>query len=269
MKYYYKISEISKLYSIGQDSLRYYERLGILNPKRDKNQYRMYSLKDIYKLNLIRDLRNLNFSMAQIKDYLDHQTVENTLNILCREDEFLKIQIQELIERQAAIKERIASLSHARNLPSGHITVKALPCRRCVQETAYMTQDEEMDLHIQKLLARHGEKVHNFGSQAIGAFLSAKDLLGGTAHVYRSVFFILESDSPNYDCELPAGDYLSYCYRGSYENNARCLMKMAGHMSAHGLTALGEPFELFKIDNRDTVAEDEFLTEIQILIESV
>ncbi len=46
-------------------------------------------------------------------------------------------------------------------------------------------------------------------------------------------------------------------------------MKMAGHMSAHGLTALGEPFELFKIDNRDTVAEDEFLTEIQILIESV
>ena len=93
MKYYYKISEISKLYSIGQDSLRYYERLGILNPKRDKNKYRMYSLKDIYKLNLIRDLRNLNFSMAQIKDYLDHQTVENTLNILCREDEFPKIQI--------------------------------------------------------------------------------------------------------------------------------------------------------------------------------
>lgn len=268
MKYYYKISEISKLYNIGPDSLRYYERLGILNPKRDKNQYRMYSLKDIYKLNLIRDLRNLNFSMAQIKDYLDHQTVENTLNVLCREDEFLKIQIRKLKKRQAAIKERISSLSHARRLPAGHMTVKTLPRRRCVLETAYITQDEEMDLYIQKLLARHEEKIHNFGSQAIGAFLSAGDLLSGTANVYQSVFFILEDDCPVYDCELPAGDYLSYCYRGSYERNAECLAKMVDYMPSHGLTAAGKPFELFKIDNRDTMIEDEFLTEIQIHIKS-
>ena len=59
MKNYYKISEISKLYGIGPDSLRYYERLGILKPKRDTNQYRLYSLKDLYKLNLICDLRKL------------------------------------------------------------------------------------------------------------------------------------------------------------------------------------------------------------------
>ncbi len=37
MKNYYKISEISKLYNIGPDSLRYYEQLGILKPKRDTN----------------------------------------------------------------------------------------------------------------------------------------------------------------------------------------------------------------------------------------
>ena len=93
MKNYYKISEISKLYGIGPDSLRYYERLGILKPKRDTNQYRLYSLKDIYKLNLICDLRKLNFSMSQIKEYLDCQTVGNTLDILYREQELLKIQI--------------------------------------------------------------------------------------------------------------------------------------------------------------------------------
>ena len=58
MKDYYKISEISKLYGIGVDSLRYYERLGLIHPKRDTNGYRLYHLKDIYKLNLIRDLRS-------------------------------------------------------------------------------------------------------------------------------------------------------------------------------------------------------------------
>ena len=31
MKQFYKIGEISKLYQIGPDSLRYYEELGLLN----------------------------------------------------------------------------------------------------------------------------------------------------------------------------------------------------------------------------------------------
>ena len=70
MKDYYKINEIAKLYGIGVDSLRYYERLGILKPRRDTNGYRLYSLKEMYKLNMIRDLRRLNFSMEQIKAYL-------------------------------------------------------------------------------------------------------------------------------------------------------------------------------------------------------
>ena len=82
MKDYYKINEISKLYGIGVDSLRYYERLGILKPRRDTNGYRLYDLKDMYKLTVIRDLRKLDFSMAQIKDFLEGQCVENTLSLL-------------------------------------------------------------------------------------------------------------------------------------------------------------------------------------------
>ena len=41
MKDYYKINEIARLYGIGQDSLRYYERLGLLSPRRDTNGYRL------------------------------------------------------------------------------------------------------------------------------------------------------------------------------------------------------------------------------------
>lgn len=43
MKKYFKIGEIAKLYHIGTDSLRYYEKLGILTPKRSENDYRLYS----------------------------------------------------------------------------------------------------------------------------------------------------------------------------------------------------------------------------------
>lgn len=266
MKNYYKISEISKLYGIGPDSLRYYERLGILKPKRDTNQYRLYSLKDIYKLNLICDLRKLDFSMAQIKDYLNRQTVENTLDILHREQKLLTQKLTELQEKEQLISERIETLRKAEDIIPDCFVLKSFPRRLCVQEQAYITRDEEMDFLIQKLLLRHKKKIHNFGSQTIGAFLSVRDLIQGTANVYNSVFFILDKNTCGYDCELPAGDYLSCYYRGSYHQNDLCLKKMLDHIREHHLTPLGEPFELYEIDNRDTMNEEEFLTEIQIQV---
>ena len=96
MKDYYKINEIARLYGIGVDSLRYYEKLGILKPRRDTNGYRLYNLKDMYKLNVIRDLRRLDFSMQQIKDYLEGQTVDHTLALLRQEQALVQAQIQEL-----------------------------------------------------------------------------------------------------------------------------------------------------------------------------
>ena len=76
------------------DSLRYYEKLGILKPRRDTNGYRLYNLKDMYKLNVIRDLRRLDFSMQQIKDYLEGQTVDHTLALLRQEQTLVQAQIQ-------------------------------------------------------------------------------------------------------------------------------------------------------------------------------
>jgi len=111
MKNYYKISVISKLYDIGVDSLRYYERLGILTPKRDTNGYRLYNLTDLYKLNIIRDLRALDFSMMQIKEYLDQQSLENTLNLLHQETEMIEHEIANLHARKTIIQDRIRSLS--------------------------------------------------------------------------------------------------------------------------------------------------------------
>ena len=98
MKTYYKINEISKLYNIGQDSLRYYEELGILHPMRDKNNYRQYTTSDIHRLNVIRDLRNLGFSMKSIQDYLENRTIANSLSFMEEEERIINQKIQELYQ---------------------------------------------------------------------------------------------------------------------------------------------------------------------------
>ena len=54
MKKYFKIGEISRIYDIGVDSIRYYEEIGIIKPERSESGYRLYSIHDIWRLNVIR-----------------------------------------------------------------------------------------------------------------------------------------------------------------------------------------------------------------------
>lgn len=266
MKNYYKISEISKLYGIGPDSLRYYERLGILKPKRDTNGYRLYSLKELYKLNIIRDLRTLDFSMEQIKEYLDKQCIDNTLALLYEEQSLLHTRIRELKKRERIIKTRIIDLTALSKIPAETFHVKEYPERYCVQLSEYITRDEEMDFLIKKLHKKHENKIHDFGTQTIGAFFSMEDINRGIPNIYTSVFFVLEQDISNYDFILPAGKYLSYYYRGNYEQNAGYVRTIFNYAEKKGLLPIGKPFEIYEIDNRDTMRPEEFLTQIQIPI---
>ncbi len=132
MKTYYKINEISKLYNIGQDSLRYYEELGILHPMRDKNNYRQYTTSDIHRLNVIRDLRNLGFSMKSIQDYLENRTIANSLSFMEEEERIINQKIQELYQLKVDILHRKASLKACQQLPMEAIELMRLPQRKCV-----------------------------------------------------------------------------------------------------------------------------------------
>lgn len=268
MKNYYKISEISKLYNIGPDSLRYYERLGILKPKRDINGYRLYSLKELYKLNMIRDLRSLDFSMDQIKKYLEEQSAHNTLKLLHEEQSLLHTRIKELKKREKIIKDRIADLTALLTVPAGTFSVSDCPRRPCVQLSEYITRDEEMDFLIKKLHKKHENKVYDFGTQTIGAFFSMEELNQGIPNVYTSVFFVLEQTSMDCDFVLPAGKYLSCRYRGNYQQNALRVRELLDYAEQKDLPLAGKPFEIYEIDNRDTMCTEEFLTKIQVRIDN-
>lgn len=45
------------------------------------------------------------------------------------------------------------------------------------------------------------------------------------------------------------------------------MAEVLAYAENNGLRLLGDPFEMYEIDNRDTMREEEFLTEIQVLVE--
>lgn len=65
----YQIKEVSKIAQIPESKIRYYEKEGVFPPfKRDKNNIRIFSDKDIELINLVKCLRNIGMPMREIRE---------------------------------------------------------------------------------------------------------------------------------------------------------------------------------------------------------
>jgi len=67
----YKIKEVSKKTGLSIDTLRYYDKLGIVSPKRHKNDYRYYDDTDIVKLEYAVVMKYAMFSLDDIKSMIE------------------------------------------------------------------------------------------------------------------------------------------------------------------------------------------------------
>ena len=265
-KRHYRIVEISKLFGIGQDSLRYYERLGILTPHRQANGYRAYDLNDLYKLTIIKDLRRFDMPLTEIGAYLNNQSVEKTAEMLDHELDLIAEEMHRLEERAQAVRRRARELDRARKSETGTFDLVERPLRRCVQLVAHMELDEEMDYAIQKLYRAHEHELPDVGCLEIGATLSDEAIADGGTNIYDSVIFVLEDKTAPADLLLAEGTYLRVRYRGGYGQNGPLVRRAWEYAAAQGLAVTGAPLEFYEIDNRDTTNPAEFISRIEVQV---
>ena len=268
MKDYYKIGEISKIYGIGRDSLMYYEDIGILKPFRDKNGYRMYKLSDIWRLNLIKELRSLNFPMKKIKEYLDDRNIESTKEILNKEIILIDEKIEELLSYKQNIMKRLDTINYElRNLKLYEIDLVYINKRKALELNANITKDEEFDFLIQKLQKDYENRFTILGNNNIGSSFCLDKIKQGIYNEFKSVFCFLEDEEEIYNIIFNEGYYLTLTYKGEYKNNKHYINKMFKYIEEKGYKVISDPIEIYKIDIHETEDINEFVTEIQIPVD--
>lgn len=268
MKDYYKIGEISKIYGIGRDSLMYYEDIGILKPFRDKNGYRMYKLSDIWRLNLIKELRSLNFPMKKIKEYLDDRNIESTKEILNTEIILIDEKIEELLSYKQNIMKRLDTINdELRNLKLYEIDLVYINKRKALELNANITKDEEFDFLIQKLQKDYENRFTILGNNNIGSSFCLDKIKQGIYNEFKSVFCFLEDEEEIYNIIFNEGYYLTLTYKGKYKNNKHYINKMFKYIEEKGYKIISDPIEIYKIDIHETEDINEFITEIQIPVD--
>lgn len=77
--------EFAKLLGISKQAISLYERENIITPEYiGDNNYHYYSLSQYRILEIVTQLRKLNFSIKEIKDYLNHRDIEFLKKILSK-----------------------------------------------------------------------------------------------------------------------------------------------------------------------------------------
>lgn len=113
MQQTYRIGELARKCNVTVRTIRYYESLGLLktNHRSDGGQ-RYYTDADVVYLNRIAELKELDFTLSEIRTIIlmgsEDATGEKRRNELLRQ---YRSKLSEALERQAAIERRVTDLS--------------------------------------------------------------------------------------------------------------------------------------------------------------
>ena len=124
-----KIGELANLANVSQDTLRFYEKHGLMRPSaRSEAGYRLYSAQDLQRIRFILSAKEVGFTLKEIEELLarevtrDEKSCQDVKSLV---DEKLATVTQRIHELQR-IKKSLQSLSDAccgGDEPATHCTI--------------------------------------------------------------------------------------------------------------------------------------------------
>lgn len=149
----FKISEFSRLSKVSLKTLRYYDQIGILKPRKVDHDtgYRYYSADQLLELNRILIYKDLGFTLPQISQLLQEDiTLEHIQGMF----KLKRSEIQQIIDTEQAklarIEERIGLIEKEGQLETGQeIRITAEDAKPFLFQKAYGREEDIPDLFRQ------------------------------------------------------------------------------------------------------------------------
>ena len=216
------IGQMAKLNRVSEQTLRLYDRMGLLKPRRtnDKNSYRYYTIGQSAVLDTIQYYKSIGMSLRQIKSELDHQNTDSIRQILLRRRDELAAEIDTLTMTQKSIRRSLDNYNRYVGRPgAGQTFLEYMEERRIL---VYRVEQDILNDYMQyeynlRLFKNHAMSI----GFPMSLFCNTGTMIRKKAleqdHFLCNEFYVLTNDFPLPEAKtetVPPGIYLSVCCTG-------------------------------------------------------
>ncbi len=266
----FKIGDFSKLVRVSIKTLRHYDRMGLLKPAWvDRfTSYRYYTLEQLPRLNRILALKDLGFSLEQIrrllKDNLPAAELRGMMRIKHAE---LEQQLQAEQARLARVEARLRQIEREGVLPQYEVVLKTLPPQRVVGVRDLVPGYADISRLVDELRA-HLQTQH-IAPDAVGPYLAIyydaeyRDQ-GVDVEAAAPLPRPLSETSRTIVHELPGVETMAcVVHQGSYERLAEAYNALMSWVEANGYHVAGSNRDVYLQGPGPGLDMEHCVTEVQ------
>jgi len=266
MKNKFLIGELAKLFNISSDTLRLYDRKGLLKPIQDtNNSYRYYDIRSIFKLSRILFLKNLDISLREIHAYMSNKNRERLLHLLKKKDREIDLRMQRLENLKVKITSKLELLE---NVDTKLDKIYITPIEKRVG--VFLNLKELNSEYELKQAIKQKEPFLKMSSWLVeGQIYTSLAKSDMEAGIYNQFRYFIEINSPENDIPkqmvvMPSSNYVCMTVLGPYEDMVSHYETLTQWIKDHGYVIAGDSIEKNIIDYDSSDSEEEYISEIQI-----
>ncbi len=269
IKELYSIGQISKICEISIQTLRYYDNIGLLKPTltNNENGYRYYAHKQIMYIKIIQQLRDFDFSLKEIKKFLERDDFSVILRLLIQK----KLEVKEKIANLEDIENQLSN--HIKNLQivneadtSTYIELKNLPAR-VVAFTRYHSpcNPDVFSMRYNELLSIIRKNNWIMEGNLMATFYDHYTVFDyNNADIEVCVQIKPPKKDSGYVRTIPKGLYLTSLHHGPYDGHVKTYTSMLEWIQKNEYKIVGPSTEKYIIDMLYTKNPKNFITELQL-----
>jgi DNA-binding transcriptional MerR regulator len=269
----FTIGDFARHGQVSVRMLRHYDAIGLLRPAHvdEATGYRSYDARQLSRLNRIVALKDLGFTLEQVRalldDLSDAGSVHELRGMLTLRRAELQSQIAADTARLVRVDARLHLIEREGAMPTDDIQIKRLPAVRVAEltDTAGSFEPESISPVIQPLYDELFRRLERAGVTPVGpAIAYYESAPGGDGVIVHATVPVNAESTAAQDfavVDLPAVEQAAtIVHRGSMDNVMSSIQTLATWIDAHGYRSAGYNRELY-LQVGDNV--DDWVTELQ------
>lgn len=270
-----KIGNFARLSQVSVVTLRYYDEMDLLKPvKIDQiTGYRFYSAHQLPRLNRILALKDLGFSLEQIKLMLaDGMSLEQLSNMLKMQKEEVQKHLADEQERLHRIESRLRQIEMENKMPNYDVVVKTVPATLVASRRVTIPTNDQVPQYLGPAFDETYGYVRKQGAKDTGPCFA---VWHSPADVYENedaeavvpIDRSLKGTDRVKVYELPAAQVASVVHQGNFDDFTQGHAALLEWIDANGYKIVGPYREIYIKHDKRRLSDS--TTEVQFEVEKI